>query len=49
MCTAWISAATSGLVIPYIILFYAGTGGMIRVAGLAGRAWHNVAVSSFLM
>ena len=37
------------IVIPYIILFYAGTGGMIGVAGLAGQAWLCVAVSSFLI
>jgi len=37
------------IVIPYIILFFSGTGGMIGVAGLAGKTWLYVAVTSFLI
>jgi hypothetical protein len=30
---------TRGAVIPYVMLFFAGTGGMLGVAALAGRGW----------
>lgn len=37
------------IVIPYIILFFSGTGGMIGVASHAGRGWFFAAVISFLI
>jgi len=37
------------LVIPYVMLFFAGTGGMIGVAGQAGKGWTIGAVLSFLV
>ena len=40
---------TQSLVIPYIVLFFAGTGGMIGVASHAGKAWTIVTVISFLI
>lgn len=30
---------TRTIVIPFVVLYFAGTGGMIGVASLAGRAW----------
>lgn len=36
-------------VIAYVVLFFAGTGGMIGVAGLAGRPWSLTAVALFLV
>jgi hypothetical protein len=35
-------------VIPYVMLFFAGTGGMIGVASLAGRGWSIVSGILFL-
>lgn len=35
-------------VIPYVMLFFAGTGGMIGVAALAGRGWTAAAGVMFL-
>jgi len=37
------------IVIPYIILFFSGTGGMIGVASHAGKVWIIVTVISFLL
>ena len=37
------------MVIGYVMLFFAGTGGMLGVAGLAGRAWNITAVALFLI
>jgi hypothetical protein len=36
-------------VIPYVVLFFAGTGGMLGVAALAGRAWTLTAAGLFLV
>ncbi len=38
-----------GVVIPYVMLFFAGTGGMIGVANHAGKVWTVVTVISFLI
>lgn len=38
-----------GIVIPYIMLFFSGTGGMIGVASHAGKVWTIVTVISFLI
>jgi hypothetical protein len=38
-----------GIVIPYITLFFSGTGGMIGVASHAGKVWTVVTVISFLI
>jgi hypothetical protein len=35
--------------IPYVVLFFGSTGGMIGVAGLAGRGWSVAAIISFLI
>lgn len=35
------------LVIPYVMLFFAGTGGMIGVASHAGKSWYIVTIVSF--
>lgn len=35
-------------VIPYVMLFFAGTGGMVGVAALAGRGWTAAAGVMFL-
>jgi hypothetical protein len=40
---------TQRIVIPYIILFFSGTGGMIGVASHAGKVWVIVTVISFLI
>jgi len=40
---------TPGLVVPYVMLFFAGTGGMIGVASHAGRVWTIVTVITFLI
>ena len=37
------------IVIPYVMLFFGATGGMIGVASLAGKRWAIVTVSSFLI
>ena len=37
------------IVIPYIMLFYSGTGGMIGVASHAGKVWMIATVVSFLI
>ena len=37
------------IVIPYIMLFFSGTGGMIGVASHAGKVWIIVTVISFLI
>ena len=39
---------TQSIVIPYVILFFAGVGGMIGVASHAGKFWTIVTVISFL-
>lgn len=39
---------TLGAVIPYVMLYFAGTGGMLGVAALAGRGWIIAAGSMFL-
>jgi hypothetical protein len=40
---------TQSIVIPFVALYFAGTGGMIGVASLAGRAWTISAVTLFLI
>jgi hypothetical protein len=37
------------ILIPYLLLFFGGTGGMIGVASLAGRIWTLAAAILFLM
>jgi len=37
------------IVIPYVMLFFGATGGMIGVASLAGKRWTVVTVLSFLI
>jgi hypothetical protein len=37
------------IVIPYIMLFFSGTGGMIGVASYAGKVWIIVTVISFFL
>ena len=37
------------IVIPYVMLFFGATGGMIGVASLAGKKWALVTVASFLI
>ena len=37
------------IVIPYVMLFFGATGGMIGVASLAGKRWAMVTVASFLI
>ena len=37
------------IVIPYVMLFFGGTGGMIGVASLAGKRWTVGTVISFLI
>jgi hypothetical protein len=38
-----------GLVIGYVVLFFAGTGGMVGVAANAGRGWGILAIILFLV
>jgi hypothetical protein len=40
---------TRWMVIAYVTLFFAATGGMIGVAGLAGKGWSIAAIVSFLI
>lgn len=40
---------TRRIVIPYVMLFFAGTGGMLGVAALAGHGWTISAVIMFLI
>ena len=37
------------MVISYVVVFFAGTGGMLGVAGYAGRAWSISAIILFLI
>ena len=37
------------IVIPYVMLFFGATGGMIGVASLAGKKWAIVTIISFLI
>lgn len=37
------------MVIPYVMLFFSGTGGMIGVAAHAGRGWTLATIISFLI
>ena len=37
------------IVIPYVMLFFGATGGMIGMASLAGRKWMVVTITSFLI
>jgi hypothetical protein len=37
------------IVIPYVMLFFGATGGMIGVASLAGKRWAVITVISFLI
>lgn len=39
---------TQKIVIPYVMLFFAGAGGMIGVASHAGKTWTLITVISFL-
>jgi len=36
------------IVIPYVVLFFAGTGGMIGIASLAGKIWLFLAIALFI-
>jgi len=36
------------IVIPYVMLFFGATGGMIGVASLGGKRWAAITVISFL-
>ena len=40
---------TQRILIPYIMLFFSGTGGMIGVASHAGKVWIIITVISFLI
>jgi hypothetical protein len=40
---------TPRIVIPYLMLFFSGTGGMIGVASQAGRGWSVATIVSFLL
>ena len=40
---------TLEIVVPYIMLFFGATGGMIGVASLAGKKWTIFTVISFLI
>ncbi|MFC1948611.1 hypothetical protein ACFLW0_00315 [Chloroflexota bacterium] len=37
------------IIIPYVMLFFGATGGMIGVASLAGKRWVVITVASFLI
>ena len=37
------------IIIPYVMLFFGATGGMIGVASLAGKRWAIVTVATFLI
>ncbi len=37
------------IVVPYVMLFFGATGGMIGVASLAGKRWAVVTIASFLI
>ena len=37
------------IIIPYVMLFFGATGGMIGVASLAGKRWAVVTITSFLI
>ena len=37
------------IIIPYVMLFFGATGGMIGVASLAGKRWAVITVTSFLI
>jgi hypothetical protein len=37
------------MVISYVVLFFAGTGGMLGVASNAGRGWSSAAIALFLV
>ena len=37
------------MLVPYLVLFFGGTGGMIGVAALAGRIWTLSAAILFLV
>jgi len=37
------------IVIPYVTLFFAGTGGMIGVASFAGKIWTFTAIGLFII
>jgi len=37
------------IIIPYVMLFFGATGGMIGVASLAGKRWAVITVASFLI
>ena len=37
------------IIIPYVMLFFGATGGMIGVASLAGKRWALTAVTTFLI
>jgi hypothetical protein len=39
----------SWMVISYVVLFFAGTGGMLGVAANAGRGWKFTAIILFLI
>jgi len=37
------------IVIPYVMLFFGSTGGMLGVASLAGKRWIIITVTTFLI
>jgi hypothetical protein len=37
------------IIIPYVMLFFGATGGMIGVASMAGKRWTIVTITSFLI
>jgi hypothetical protein len=37
------------IIIPYVMIFFGATGGMIGVASLAGKRWAVITVSSFII
>ena len=37
------------IIIPYVMLFFGATGGMIGVASLAGKRWSVITAISFLI
>lgn len=41
--------STRWMVIAYVVLFFAGSGGLLGIAALAGRQWTTLAVALFLI
>jgi hypothetical protein len=49
LATAGGESYFGAIVIPYVMLFFGATGGMIGVASLAGKKWTMVTALSFLI